>query len=137
MRRHCNLGRGYGRFAQAPPEIVIQLVLAVERPDCEFRGGAAPAVNTNCPATANPVIACESPAAFSAAFQEVIHKPSEEYFSMRPVFAYATNTEPSCAVAMADGRSSADGAFCGTSHDFTKRPRPSNFTTREPAGSGT
>ena len=94
-------------------------------------------MNTNCPATANPVIEWESPADFSVAFQEVIHAPSEEYFSMRPVFAYATNTEPSCAVAMADGRSSADGAFCGTFHDFARRPRSSNFITREPAGSGT
>ena len=34
MRRHRNLGRGYA--VEAPPKIVIQLVLAIERPDVEF-----------------------------------------------------------------------------------------------------
>ncbi len=101
------------------------------------RGCVALYVKTYCPATANPVIAPELAGPLSTAIHDVIQEPSDEYFSMRPVFGYATNAEPSCATATARGRSSVEGAFFGTFHDFTSRPRPLNFTTREPAGSGT
>ena len=62
-----------------------------------------PAVKIYCEDTEIPVSAFRSPVRFSVVFQAVIRLPSGEYFSIRPVFAYATNTEPSAAVATEDG----------------------------------
>src|SRR5260370_1461720 len=89
-----------------------------------IRGGAALNVNTCCPPTANPVIALGVAASLSAAIHELIQAPSGEYFSMRPVFGYATKAEPSCVAATASGRSSVEGASCRTFHEFNNRPRP-------------
>src|SRR5690348_2322502 len=82
-----------------------------------IRGGAALNVKTYCPPTANPVSVLFVADSFPTATQAVIQDPSDEYFSIRPVFGYATNAVPSGMAATSKGRSSVTAEFCGTFQD--------------------
>src|SRR6267154_5346746 len=95
-------------------------------------GGSADIVKTNPAPTANATIGWDSPAEFSAAIHDETSDPSEEYFSMRPVLKYATNTELSSDAATEEG-SSPVARFLGAAQDFVNRTRASNFAMREPA----